>query len=446
MADIYHTSYRRLVAQVYAFTTDLGEAQDAVQEAFARALARGNALADVDAPEAWLRTVAINIVRRRWRRRQLLNAILLRERPLARVVEEAPSPANADLREALANIPRAYREVIVLHYLADLPVDEVATILEVPVGTVKSRLSRGREALKGLLDDVEAPPLDQVKQRAKTIRTRRRVAQAGAALAVVLVSTVLFVPFDPQTTVPPAESPPPVLSYGGSGLTLRSVPEVETVPDLPGKITEFDVDGAGVLLTDEGTWARSSDGGQTWEITDYQRQGAQKSPAYWQSPRPTPSGVWWRGGFEDGRLVVAHSRSGRDDDWTEMRLNPTEAGNLTATLDGEKLLVFQLNSRDIAEALLGDANGFRSVSYGGGMTILGEPIVLPDGRWLVNDAESRWQLSSDGGRTWSPAGGNVPVAGGLYMTSKGYVALDVFRAGWVAVSPDGVSWQKLPIR
>src|SRR5262245_27701799 len=177
MSDLYHASYRKLVAQVYAFTTDLTEAQDAVQEAFARALARRGQLGDVDAPEAWLRTVAVNIVRRRWRRRQLLNTILLRERPLTKMLEDAPEPDSADLREALATLPRPYREVIVLHYLADLPVDEVAAILEVPVGTVKSRLSRGREALKGLLDDVEAPPLDAVRQRADRIRTNRRVAQ-----------------------------------------------------------------------------------------------------------------------------------------------------------------------------------------------------------------------------------------------------------------------------
>jgi len=51
----------------------------------------------------------------------------------------------------MAGLPRVFREVIVLHYLADLPVDEVAGILDVPVGTVKSRLSRGRAALAARL-------------------------------------------------------------------------------------------------------------------------------------------------------------------------------------------------------------------------------------------------------------------------------------------------------
>ena len=153
MGELYHACYRRLVAQVYAFTTDLTEAQDVVQEAFARALARPRGLADVDNPEAWLRTVAVNVVRRRWRRRQLLDTILLRDRPVARFVEPAPGPERADLRDALAAIPSTYREVVVLHYLADLPVDEVAAVLEVPVGTVKSRLSRARAALAAHLGD-----------------------------------------------------------------------------------------------------------------------------------------------------------------------------------------------------------------------------------------------------------------------------------------------------
>jgi RNA polymerase sigma-70 factor (ECF subfamily) len=50
-------------------------------------------------------------------------------------------------------LPAAYREVIVLHYFADLPVDEIARLLDVPTGTVKSRLSRGRAALATHLGD-----------------------------------------------------------------------------------------------------------------------------------------------------------------------------------------------------------------------------------------------------------------------------------------------------
>jgi RNA polymerase sigma-70 factor (sigma-E family) len=158
VGELYQACYRRLVAQLFAFTADLTEAQDVVQEAFARALARPRGLAGVENPEAWLRTVAINVVRRRWRRRKLLDAILLRDRPITRTAEPGPEPDSSDLRTALSGIPRQFREVIVLHYLADLPVEEIAQVLDVPAGTVKSRLSRGRTALASRLGNYPGRP------------------------------------------------------------------------------------------------------------------------------------------------------------------------------------------------------------------------------------------------------------------------------------------------
>lgn len=158
--EIYHACYPRLVTQVYAFTTDLTEAQDVVQEAFVRALARPGGFDDIDNPEGWLRTVAVNVVRRRWRRRKLLDTILLRDRPVSRTVTAPPGPERTDVHEALARLAPGYREVLVLHYFADLPVDEIAGLLELPAGTVKSRLSRGRAALAAHLGDYAgtAPP------------------------------------------------------------------------------------------------------------------------------------------------------------------------------------------------------------------------------------------------------------------------------------------------
>jgi RNA polymerase sigma-70 factor (ECF subfamily) len=57
---------------------------------------------------------------------------------------------------ALRALPEAQREVVALHYLADLPVAEVAETLHCPIGTVKSRLKRGREALAVVLGPWEA--------------------------------------------------------------------------------------------------------------------------------------------------------------------------------------------------------------------------------------------------------------------------------------------------
>jgi len=152
--EAYQAHYRRLVAALYGLTGDYAEAQDLVQEAYARALARPRQFLDVADPEAWLRTVAVNLARTRWRRRRLFDT-LVRNGRVARPVDSVPgaNPNRVALIAALQRLSRPTREAIVLHHLADMSVHEVAEALGVPVGTVKARLSRGRAMLAALLDE-----------------------------------------------------------------------------------------------------------------------------------------------------------------------------------------------------------------------------------------------------------------------------------------------------
>lgn len=149
--EVYAVSAARLVSQLYALTGDFGEAQDLVHEAFARALSRPGRLRQVDNPEAWLRTVAINLARSRYRRRALFDRLVSTR--LAAAVEPAPglSPDHVALVDALQRLPRPVRETVVLHHLADLPVTEVARLTNCSVDAVKTRLVRGRRALAQLL-------------------------------------------------------------------------------------------------------------------------------------------------------------------------------------------------------------------------------------------------------------------------------------------------------
>nr|WP_091552673.1 sigma-70 family RNA polymerase sigma factor [Micromonospora pattaloongensis] len=149
IGDVYAGCFRRLVVQLYAVTGDLGEAQEAVQEAFTRALAAPRRFAGLDNPEAWLRRVAVNVARSRHRRRRVLDALLRRIGPPPVVADTAPE--HLALLAALRRLPEGQRHALALHYLVDLPVEEVAQTLAVSVGTVKSRLSRGRQALALLL-------------------------------------------------------------------------------------------------------------------------------------------------------------------------------------------------------------------------------------------------------------------------------------------------------
>lgn len=148
IGEIYTGSFRRLVVQLYAMTGDLSEAQEAVQEAFTRALAAPRRFADLENPESWLRRVAVNIARTRHRRRRMLDGLLRRVGPPPVVADRAPE--HLALLAALRQLPEGQRYALALHYFMDLPIEEVAQTLNVSVGTVKSRLSRARRAL-GLL-------------------------------------------------------------------------------------------------------------------------------------------------------------------------------------------------------------------------------------------------------------------------------------------------------
>ncbi len=147
----FDASYRRLVGQLYGVCGDLSEAEDVVAEAFARAVSKRRTFERLDNPEAWLRTVAVNQVRSRYRRRRVGERLIGRAQPVEPARRPDLSEDRMALVAALRALPDNQRETLALHYLADLPVAEVALTLGVPIGTVKARLSRGRTALAAAL-------------------------------------------------------------------------------------------------------------------------------------------------------------------------------------------------------------------------------------------------------------------------------------------------------
>jgi RNA polymerase sigma-70 factor (ECF subfamily) len=154
--EFFAATYGRLVGLMFAFLHDRAQAEDVVQDAFASALLRWRVLRGYHDPGAWVRTVAFRRAIDHQGRGARQRRALLRLGP-------PPSlpPVDADhldLVRALRNLPLAQREVLVLHYVGELAVDQVAAELRLPVGTVKSRLSRGRAALaRQLQPGVDAP-------------------------------------------------------------------------------------------------------------------------------------------------------------------------------------------------------------------------------------------------------------------------------------------------
>lgn len=133
-------------------------AQELVQRAFVRAYESLPELREDLAFAGWMRRIAINLLRDHWRRDQR-NADLPEDDDLGALQDPAADPqelfedqqVRGHLEEALADLPEMFRIPVVLHYLDDRSVEEVANLLDIPRGTVLSRLSRARGRLRDFL-------------------------------------------------------------------------------------------------------------------------------------------------------------------------------------------------------------------------------------------------------------------------------------------------------
>ncbi len=140
-----------LVNLAYRFCRDRGRAEDMAQEAFLRAF-RGLATWRRDAAfSTWLFALATNLYRTELRR------IPVNTRPLRNVTSQQEArPANDEdrdraVRDAVYTLPEKYRVAMILFYFQEMNVEQAARTLGLPTGTVKARLSRGRDILRGKL-------------------------------------------------------------------------------------------------------------------------------------------------------------------------------------------------------------------------------------------------------------------------------------------------------
>lgn len=152
-------AHRRMVYGIcYRMTGNADDADDLAHEAFVEAFLKLGALRDTEQFVAWLRTLTLNLCRMWLRGRKAVGEELTEDLPAARPVE--PDALVPRLRGGLARLSAPLRVTLVLHYLEGLSCEEVATFLDVPVGTVMSRLHRGRAALKqamAAMPDEEIP-------------------------------------------------------------------------------------------------------------------------------------------------------------------------------------------------------------------------------------------------------------------------------------------------
>jgi RNA polymerase sigma-70 factor (ECF subfamily) len=141
---LYAAAYPRLVRVLTAMSGSRADAEELVQEAFVSLLPRWGRVSRYDQPEAWVRQAAVRSLISR--RRRLKVAVGARSALAREATSPEPSADGLDVDAAMHRLPVDHRAVLVLHHGLGLPLDEVARELGIPVGTVKSRLSRARAA------------------------------------------------------------------------------------------------------------------------------------------------------------------------------------------------------------------------------------------------------------------------------------------------------------
>ena len=130
---------------------ETGVANDVAQEAFVRALLHWPRVGSYDRPDLWVQRVAVRLAIKAAKQAQRRG----------RAVEDTDlvmhaAPQDLDLIRQISTLPAAQRAAIVLHYLEDRPVAEVADMMQCSVPTAKVHLHRGRKRLAILLDSETA--------------------------------------------------------------------------------------------------------------------------------------------------------------------------------------------------------------------------------------------------------------------------------------------------
>lgn len=148
----------RLRRYARALASSREEADDLVQDTLERAWTRSALWPGVEDMRAWLFSIMHNVHVDRVRRPRLATVALDEQTP---EVQAAAAPSDRlamlDLQAALEQLPVEQKEVILLVALEDMPYADVARTLGIPMGTVMSRLSRGRERLRALMEGRPEP-------------------------------------------------------------------------------------------------------------------------------------------------------------------------------------------------------------------------------------------------------------------------------------------------
>lgn len=164
----------RYYAMIYRMCLNMSgnvpDAEELAHDSFVEAYLKLEQLREPERFGGWLKTIALNICRMWYRQNQQKPVELLEENIAAVEDDIEDSETCARMAYGLSTLSASHRLVLVLHYYEGLSYDEVATFLEVPVGTVMSRLHRARQALREVMEqmneyeDIPAVPDEHFKE------------------------------------------------------------------------------------------------------------------------------------------------------------------------------------------------------------------------------------------------------------------------------------------
>lgn len=165
--ELVHRYKDRIMNFLYRYTGSREEAEDNAQDAFLNLYKSKHLYQPVGKFSSWFYRIAINIAKTNYARKKRMSTVSISnadpdeekdyELPAKIISPEESAQASIEdyyIQKALENLNEKYREVVILRDVQDLEYDEIAKITNLPLGTVKSRINRGRECLKEMLQHI----------------------------------------------------------------------------------------------------------------------------------------------------------------------------------------------------------------------------------------------------------------------------------------------------
>lgn len=169
----YEEAFNHLVSRykdrihnfIYRYTHNHEDCEDIVQETFLRVFRSRNSYERIAKFSTWLFTIAINLAKSQYKKKKKMQKVSMHKDPsdpddMEIVIEDENLTPDESLHEklcveqvekALEEIPEDFKEVVVLRDIQNLTYEEITKITDLPMGTVKSRINRGRVRLQRIL-------------------------------------------------------------------------------------------------------------------------------------------------------------------------------------------------------------------------------------------------------------------------------------------------------